>query len=366
MIPLTTSASRPASNGNPSSAPTRTRGESWGAVEGHGFCWEYQMISDRHKVLKFHRRLKPDHRNQKMLSGRLARFNPYKRMSQSLSSSVPTMNTHVQQDVIPPLAAPTVPGDGCERTTAAPATHVPYAGAPVASIARPSVAHGVAGLPVLPRTSPPPIALTTGSAAVRTTAADLSHVSASTVAAPSDALLPLPDAPASASTGTGRWGTAPAGRSLDGGRHSLQTMPVERARVPSSPHLHVDAYGESARHVHSTAPTSIDAGELAQWAATGQSSLANALLYQPSDAGQPRANSQQSSTSPVPTTQQGPERNEAPVVLQDFFRDVDYYTSIEYMTDELARTWFSDATLEAGAYGMASQAPTEQYQATLA
>ena len=38
------------------------------------------MISDRHKVLKFHRRTIPDGQSQRMRFARLPRFNPYKRM----------------------------------------------------------------------------------------------------------------------------------------------------------------------------------------------------------------------------------------------------------------------------------------------
>lgn len=54
-------------------------------LQGTNFRWEYQMISDRYKVLRFDRRPEGKRADPIKLSGHLPRFNPYKRMVSDLT-----------------------------------------------------------------------------------------------------------------------------------------------------------------------------------------------------------------------------------------------------------------------------------------
>ncbi|RPD52621.1 hypothetical protein L227DRAFT_568479 [Lentinus tigrinus ALCF2SS1-6] len=63
-----TTTSLPSLNTNVRPSSTRARGDRWGAVEGSSFRWEYQMVSDRHKVIKFDGRLEVNRPNLKALS----------------------------------------------------------------------------------------------------------------------------------------------------------------------------------------------------------------------------------------------------------------------------------------------------------
>ncbi|RPD52072.1 hypothetical protein L227DRAFT_568831, partial [Lentinus tigrinus ALCF2SS1-6] len=97
-------------NVRPSS--TRARGDRWGAVEGSSFRWEYQMVSDRHKVIKFDRRPEVNRPNLRMLSRPLLRFNPYKRMvlasSRVTDKTTTTINCASKASISTHMHAPEV------------------------------------------------------------------------------------------------------------------------------------------------------------------------------------------------------------------------------------------------------------------
>ncbi|RPD52706.1 hypothetical protein L227DRAFT_568423 [Lentinus tigrinus ALCF2SS1-6] len=75
--------------------PAPNPGDRWGTVEGTTFTWEYEMLPDKQKVLRFDRRIESDTPDRVSVTGRPARFNPYKRMSLT-SRTLPSTNTEVQ------------------------------------------------------------------------------------------------------------------------------------------------------------------------------------------------------------------------------------------------------------------------------
>ncbi|RPD57644.1 hypothetical protein L227DRAFT_565162 [Lentinus tigrinus ALCF2SS1-6] len=75
--------------------PAPTPGDRWGTVEGTTFTWEYEMLPDKQKVLRFDRRIESDKPDRVSVTGRPARFNPYKRMSLT-SRTLSSTNTEVQ------------------------------------------------------------------------------------------------------------------------------------------------------------------------------------------------------------------------------------------------------------------------------